>query len=30
MTDETFVETKSLEWGASPYPGVFRKPSRLE
>ncbi len=30
MTDETFVDTKSLEWVASPYPGAFRKPSRLE
>ncbi len=30
MTDETFVATKSLEWVASPYPGVFRKPLRLE
>ena len=30
MTDETFVATKSLEWLASPYPGVVRKPLRLE
>ena len=30
MTDEAFVETKPLEWVASPYPGVFRKPLRLE
>jgi hypothetical protein len=30
MADETFVDTKSLEWVASPYPGVFRKPLRFE
>ena len=30
MADETFVDTKSLEWVASPYPGVFHKPLRFE
>ena len=30
MTDETFVATRSLEWLASPYPGVVRKPLRPE
>ena len=30
MADETFVDTNSLDWMASPYPGVFRKPLRFQ
>ena len=30
MANETFVDTSSTEWMASPYPGVFRKPLRFE
>ncbi len=30
MADETFVDSRSLEWVASLYPGVFRKPLRFE
>ncbi|MFQ5954058.1 MAG: cupin domain-containing protein [Kiloniellales bacterium] len=30
MADETFVNSNSFNWVASPYPGVFRKPLRFE
>ncbi len=30
MADETFVDSRSLEWVTSPYPGVYRKPLRFE